>query len=67
MVEVGNDLWGLSGPTPLLKQGHLEQVAADPAQMAFGVQREIRTFLVLEAAEEPMKCGCCQGCEEITE
>lgn len=24
MVEVGGDLWSSSGPTPLLKQGHLE-------------------------------------------
>lgn len=28
------------------------------------VQREIRTFLLSEVAEEPMTHGCCQGCEE---
>jgi len=27
MVEVGRDFWRLSCPMPLLKQGHLEQVA----------------------------------------
>jgi len=27
MVGVGRDLWGSSGPTPLPKQGHLEQAA----------------------------------------
>ena len=26
MAEVGRDLWRSSGPTPLLKQGHLEPV-----------------------------------------
>jgi len=29
MVGVGRDLWGSSGPTPLPKQGHLEQAAQD--------------------------------------
>lgn len=29
------------------------------------VQREIRTFLPSEVAEEPMNPGCCQGCEEM--
>ena len=35
MVEDGNDLWRSSGPIPLLKQVHLEQVAQDHVQMAF--------------------------------
>ena len=35
MVQVGRDLWRLSGLTPLLKQGHLEPVAQDHVQMAF--------------------------------
>jgi len=34
MVGVGRDLWG-SSPTPLLKQGHLEQVAQDLVQVGF--------------------------------
>lgn len=67
MAEVGNDFWGSSGPMSLLKQGHLAPATKDHVQTAFGVQREIRTFLMLEVAEEPMKCGCCQACEEITE
>jgi len=29
------DLWGLSSPTPLLKQGHLEQAAQDHIQVGF--------------------------------
>jgi len=35
MVEVGRDLYRSSGPTPLLKQGHLDLVAQDHVQMAF--------------------------------
>jgi len=34
MAEVGRDLWRSSGPSPLLKQDHLEQVAQDHVQMA---------------------------------
>ena len=37
MVEVGRDLWRSSGPTPLLKHGHLEPVAQDYVQMAFAL------------------------------
>ena len=33
MVEVGRDLWRSSGPTSLLKQGHLELVVQDQVQM----------------------------------
>jgi len=35
MVEVGEDLWRSSAPTPLCKQGHLEPVVQDRVQMAF--------------------------------
>ena len=35
LAEVGRDVWRSSGLTPLLKQGHLEMVAQDHAQMAF--------------------------------
>ena len=35
LVEVGQDLWTSSGPTPLLRQGHLEPVAQDRVQVAF--------------------------------
>jgi len=35
MFRVGRDLWGSSSPTPLPKQGHLEQVAQDLIQMGF--------------------------------
>jgi len=35
MVEVGSNLWGSSHPTPLLKQGDLEQVVQDCGQVAF--------------------------------
>jgi len=34
-VEVGRDLRRSSGPTPLLKQGHLEQAAQACVQAAF--------------------------------
>jgi len=34
-LKLGKDLWRPSGPTPLLKQGHLEPVAQDHLQMAF--------------------------------
>jgi len=36
MAGVGRDLWGSSGPTPLPKQGHLEQTAQDLVQAGFG-------------------------------
>jgi len=35
MIEVGRDLWQTRGPTPLLKQGHLELVARDCIQEGF--------------------------------
>ena len=35
MVGVGKDLWRSSSPTPLLKQGHLEQAAQDCVQAGF--------------------------------
>lgn len=35
MVKVGRDLSRSSGPTPLLRQGHVDQVAQDHVQMAF--------------------------------
>jgi len=33
MVGVGRDLWGSSSPTPLPKQGHLQQAAQDLVQV----------------------------------
>ena len=35
MVEAERDLWRSSGPTLLLKQGHLEPAAQDHVQTAF--------------------------------
>jgi len=35
MLGVGRDLCGSSSPTPLLKQGHLEQAAQDLVQVGF--------------------------------
>jgi len=35
MVGVGRDLCGSSSPTPLPKQGHVEQVAQDLVQVGF--------------------------------
>jgi len=35
MVGVGRDLCGSSSPTPLPKQGHLQQVAQDLVQVGF--------------------------------
>jgi len=32
MLEIGRDLWRSSGPSPLLKQGHLEPIAQDHVQ-----------------------------------
>ena len=32
MVGVGSDVWGSSSPTPLPKQGHLQQAAQDLVQ-----------------------------------
>jgi len=35
MVGIGRDLWGPPIPTPLPKQGHLQQAAQDCAQAGF--------------------------------
>lgn len=35
VFEVGRDPWRSSGPMPLLKQGHLEQITQDHVQTAF--------------------------------
>lgn len=35
MSEVGRHLWRLFGPTPLLRQVHLEEVAQEHVQTAF--------------------------------
>jgi len=35
MVAIARDLWGSSSPTPLPKQGHLEQSAQDLVLMGF--------------------------------
>ena len=35
MAEVRRHLWRSSGPTPLLRQGHLQPVAQDCVQVAF--------------------------------
>jgi len=35
MAEVGRHLWSSSGPTSLLKQGHLQPVAQEHVWMAF--------------------------------
>ena len=35
MVGLRRDLWGSSSPTPLTKQGHLEQAAQDHVQAGF--------------------------------
>jgi len=35
MLGVGRDLWGSSSPTPLPKQGHLQQAAQDLIQTGF--------------------------------
>jgi len=35
MVGVGRDLWGSSSPTPVPKQGHLQQAAQDLVQVGF--------------------------------
>jgi len=35
MLGVGRDLWGSSSPTPLPKQGHLEQVVQELVQVGF--------------------------------
>ena len=52
---MGRDLWRSSGPTPLLKQGHLEPVAQDHVQMVFSVssRREIhRRYLSFHVITE---------------
>jgi len=40
MVEVGRDLCGSSSPTPLPKQGHLQQAAQDRIQVVVNISRE---------------------------
>jgi len=40
MFEVGRDLCGSSSPTPLLKQGHLQQAAQDSSRRVLNISRE---------------------------
>lgn len=40
MAEIGRDLWRSSGPTPLLKQGHIQLVAQDHTQTGFEYTQE---------------------------
>lgn len=51
MIKVGRDLWGSSGSTPLLRQGHLGQIAQDRVQMAFD-------FLQWWRLHNPFAEGC---------
>jgi len=43
MFGVGRDVCGSSSPTPLLKQGHLEQVAQDLVEGGFQYLQRRRT------------------------
>jgi len=51
MVGVGRDLWGSSSPTPLLKQGHLEQAAQDLVQAGLEYLQRRR---IHNLSEEPV-------------
>ena len=42
IVDIGRDLWGPSSPTPMPKQGHLEQDAQDHIQEDFEYHRRRR-------------------------
>jgi len=49
MVGIGRDLCGSSSPTPLPKQGHLQQAAQDLVQAGFEylqLQRESRVQII---------------------
>jgi len=47
MLEVGSDRCGSSSPTPLPKQGHLEQAAQDLVQAGFEYLQRRRFIPVL--------------------
>ena len=47
-AEVGKDLWRSSGPTPLLRQGHLDPDAQDNVQTAFQYFQRWRLHTSLE-------------------
>ena len=53
MVGVGRDLCGSSSPTPLPKQGHLEQAAQDLVQVGLEYLQRRRTIL----RESPESCS----------
>ena len=55
MAEVRRDLWRSSGPTLLLKQGHLELVAQDYIQMAFEYLQQWR---LRNLSGQPMTVLC---------
>lgn len=41
IAETGRDLWRPSGPIPLLRQGHIQQVVQGPAQMASEISQTL--------------------------
>jgi len=54
MAGVGRDLWGSSGPTPLLKQVPLEQAAQDLIQVGLEyLQRRRLLWAVCSSAPSP--------------
>lgn len=55
MVKVGRDLWRSPGPTPLLRQGHLKQVAEVHVQSAFEYLQRGRTHSVPALRQPHMK------------
>jgi len=48
MLVVGRDLWGSSSPTPLPKQGHLQQAAEDLIQVGLEYFQRRRTHNLSE-------------------
>ena len=58
MVEIGRDFWTLSGPPPLLKQGHLEPVAQDHVQMVLNIAKDGDYTILL--------CSLCQCSVTLT-
>jgi len=62
MLGIGRDLWGSSGPTPLPKQGHLQQAAQDLVQVGLEYLQRRRLH---SPSGQPVAVLCHPQSEEV--
>ena len=65
MLGVGRDLCGSSSPTPLPKQGHLQQAAQDLVQAGFEYLQRRRIHNLSGLSGQPIPVLCYPQSEEV--